>query len=217
MKCLMTMPHNDSDSRCLWPALSWDITSYRAHDRNSSVPSGEILYMVCNFDPSIHQKLGKSGNPRPLCQITVSREVSQTPKLEIYARHLSLDCLWEVIQSEGSWSREWTPSYEVKLEGPCTCSKFYWKISSSGFVACEPETCGWNVGTGQDAKAKGRPKRFGCSCYIIFWDVHKVVLGGSTCETSNLFHALLRPNYCIVLLTCQPLLHWLVLSLGPHD
>jgi len=70
--------------------------------------------MVCNFDLTIHKRLENirevwQGVWRP-CQITVSREVWETPKFELRARHLgmehsreictqiSLDCLQEVIQ-----------------------------------------------------------------------------------------------------------------------
>jgi len=56
-----------------------------------------LLYMVCNFDPSIHKKLGKSGKGPHGIQGSLG-----DPKLEIHARHLSLDYLQEVIQSEGS-------------------------------------------------------------------------------------------------------------------
>ena len=54
------------------------------------MPSGEISNMVCDFDPSIHKISREAWVWRP-CQITVSREVWETPKFEIYARHLSME------------------------------------------------------------------------------------------------------------------------------
>ena len=43
------------------------------------MPSGEISNMVCDFDPSIH-KTREAWVWRP-CQVTVSREVWETPQI----------------------------------------------------------------------------------------------------------------------------------------
>jgi len=133
------------------------------------MPSGEIPYMVCNFDPSIHRKSGKGA-----WSLARSRYLGKSGRPPNWIFMLGI--FPQTAYGKSSSRREVGPENECPVmkwsyplvEGPCICSKFYWKISSSGSVACEPGTCGWNVGTGQDAKAKGRPKRFGCSCYIIF-------------------------------------------------